>query len=121
MLSDIKFIKLLFKSYIIILILNGCSTADADNVKKISNDRNRVKGEYLIKLKPDCGEDVIKKIMNDFAVEEIKIIGDRLYKVKLNNDPGPEKISKIAKKSECIEYAEPNYIYRINPPKKIEK
>ena len=121
MLSYTKFMKLLFKSCIIVLVFNGCSTADADNVKKISNDSNRVKGEYLIKLKLTCGDDVIKKVMNDFEVSEIKIIGDRLYKIKLNNDPGPEKISKIAKESECIEYAEPNYIYRINPPKKREK
>jgi hypothetical protein len=113
--------KLLFKSYIIILILNGCLSADANNEKKISDDRDRVKGEYIIKLKPNFGEDAIRKVMNDFDICKIETIGDRLYKIKLNKDPGPEKISKIAKKSECIEYAEPNYIYRINPPKKREK
>ena len=56
--------------------------------------------------------------MKDFGISEIESIGDRLYKVKLTNDPGPEKISRIAEKSDCIEYAEPNYIYRINPPRK---
>ena len=106
----------------IILLLNGCSTADADNLKQISNDiskdNDRVEGEYLIKLKPDFGEGAIKKVMSDFNISKIENIGDRLYKIKLNNDPGPEKISRIAEKSDSIEYAEPNYIYRINPPRK---
>ena len=121
MLSYMKFMKLLVKSFIVVLALNGCLSAETNNPKKTSDDQDRVIGEYLIKLKLGCGEDAIKKVMNDFKVCEIEIILDRLYKIKLQNDPGPEKISKIAKESECIEYAEPNYIYRINPPKKLTK
>ena len=113
--------RILTKSFIVVLVLNGCLSAEPNNPKKISDDRDRVIGEYLIKLKPDFGEADIKKVMNDFEVYQIEIIADRLYKIKLKNDPGPEKISKIAKESVCIEYAEPNYIYRINPPKKLTK
>ena len=110
--------------FLIFTGFNACSSKEPENngnIKKMTKQNNRVPGEYLIKLSADNGEKEINDLFKTYGIESITPIGERLFKVKLENDPGPETIKEIADKSVKIDYAEPNYIYRINPPGKKEK
>jgi len=113
---------IIFLLIIVVLLLSACSsTSIAGNgamKKKVGNDDDRVKGEYLVKLKQDGTKDMIKNLYGTYGIESIKSIGERLYKIRLKSDPGPDTITNKAKRSDSIEYAEPNYIYRITPPGK---
>ena len=105
-------------------ILTGFSACTAGepensgNIKNMKNNNDRVAGEYLVKLSPNSDVSIINKLLKAYRIESINPAGERLFKVKLENDPGPEMIKEIADRSDKIEYAEPNYIYRINPPGK---
>lgn len=100
---------------------SACSAGEPENkgnLKNMSNHNDRVAGEYLVKLSQNSDVNIINKLFKAYGIENITPAGERLFKMKLKNDPGPEKIKEIADRSDKIEYAEPNYIYRINPPGK---
>lgn len=114
-----QFFFILFFS--ILTGFSGCSAGEPENngnLKNMSNHNDRVEGEYLVKLSQNSDVNIINKLFKAYGIENIAPAGDRLFKMKLKNDPGPEMIKEIAERSEKIEYAEPNYIYRINPPGK---
>lgn len=107
-----------------LLILCSCATAETgsnEHLKQKTAGQDRVPGEYLVKIKAGTDVKDIEKLFKPYGLEKISPAGVRLYKIKLNNDPGPEIIKEVAEKSKSIEYAEPNYIYRINPPTEKRK
>ena len=100
---------------------SACSAGEPENngnLKSINNHNDRVEGEYLVKLSQNTDVNTINELFNVYGIDSITPAGKRLFKMKIKNDPGPEKIKEIADRSYKIEYAEPNYIYRINPPGK---
>ncbi len=108
----------------IILFPYSCSTGTADNGKGMRNfqrPQNRVEGEYLLKLNMTGSKEDIEKYFQDYKIVEIRLIRDRLYKLKIEKDPGPDVLRKIAKDSGKFEYIEPNYIYRAAPQGTTEK
>ncbi|HSV96453.1 MAG TPA: hypothetical protein VLM75_05895 [Spirochaetota bacterium] len=108
----------------LIIFPAACTSADGDNekgIKNLSDQKNRAPGEYLIKLGRGAGKEEIEKRYGRYGIVEMLSVGDRLYKLKIKEDPGPEMIREIAENGGAIEYAEPNYIYKTGPPGKRGK
>ncbi len=110
---------------VLIIFQSACFTKGiSENSNKNNRFRgrqNRVKGEYLVKLRDSAEKKDIEISFKDYEIIEIKLIKKRLYKLKIKKDPGPAILQKRAKKSGKFEYIEPNCIYRLNPPKAKKK
>lgn len=102
-----------------ILLSSSCRSEQSTGIIKNSNAyNNRIKGEYLVKLKPSSVVEDINRSFGVYTIEKVVPVSKLLYKVILTDDPGIEKIKEIVSESGKFEYAEPNLIYRINPPDK---
>ena len=105
-----------------VLLSGSCRSEQSTGIIKSSNAYdNRIKGEYLVKLKPSSVVEDINKAFGVYTIEKIVPVSKMLYKIILTNDPGIEKIKEIVSEMGKFEYAEPNLIYRINPPDKQKK
>ncbi len=73
-----------------------------------------VPNEYLVTVKPGHGESAARTALSSLGVREISRVSDRLFLVKVTNDPGLAEVEKLAKLTPGIEAVQPNFIYSIN-------
>ena len=78
---------------------------------------NRVPGEYLVRLRDasDNG-DVIRQAFRDFGIVQMASLGNGLWQVRLERDPGPDTLARLAAGNAAIVHIQPNYRYRQQTP-----
>jgi hypothetical protein len=78
------------------------------------SDQSRVTGEYLITVNEGVGPEIISDLYTQFGVKVIQKLGENLYQINIDQDPGPQLINDVSKKSKSIKATQPNFIYRAN-------
>lgn len=104
------------------LLVAGCT--DSTNQKNMEPRtittqpamKNRVPGQYIVILKEGGSSETLTEVFIQYGIQSIKDLSRDRYVITLEQDPGPEEISKKAATSTEIEYVQPNYIYRTMQP-----
>jgi hypothetical protein len=102
--------------------LLGCT--DAANQKNVEPgtiptqpaSENRVPAQYIVSLKEDSNTQILTEVFQQYGIKSIKDLSRGRYVITLEQDPGPDEISKQAATSTEILSVQPNYIYRATPP-----
>ena len=104
------------------LALAGCT--DAANQKNMEPrilspqpvKDNRLVGQYIVTLKEGRSSETLTEVFKQFGIKSIKDLSRGRYLITLDQDPGPEEMTKQTANSSEIEDVQPNYIYRTMPP-----
>jgi len=104
------------------LAVAGCT--DSANQKNVepriltpqSASENRAPGQYIVTLKEGGNSETLTEVFKQYGIKSIKDLSKRRYLITLEQDPGPEALTKQAATSSDIEDVQPNYIYRTMPP-----
>jgi hypothetical protein len=75
--------------------------------------QDSVAGEYLVTVNEGVQPELISGLYAHFGVKAIRKLGDNLYQINIENDPGQEKMNEVTSQSKAIKSVQPNYIYRI--------
>ncbi|MBN4080214.1 hypothetical protein JYT31_00980 [Beggiatoa alba] len=84
-----------------------------------TDTKNRVTGEYIVTLKPGHKLPAIREVYSAYKITSLKKIGPDRYLIHLQPDPGPEPVKTQGLSSDAIKSVQPNFIYSINPPRKL--
>jgi hypothetical protein len=76
---------------------------------------NRLPGQYLVTLKEGGDAETLNEVFKHYGIKSIQDLSRGRYLITLEQDPGPEEITKLAATSSDIEDVQPNYIYRKMP------
>lgn len=76
------------------------------------DDSDRVPGEYVAKLAEGTEPSVLEEAFRRYGVAELERLYRNRYRIRLEEDPGPEVIEQRADEYDAIEVIEPNYRYR---------
>ena len=78
---------------------------------------NRVPGEYLVQLRDASADDgVIRRVFKDFGILQMEPLGKGVWQVRLERDPGPDALKRLAAGNAAIVHIQPNYRYRQQTP-----
>lgn len=83
--------------------------------------QDRVPGEYLVTVQKGGDEALIRKLFAPFSVKEVQSLGEGLFLLKIEKDPGPKALKKKGRESEQIRSVQPNFVYQLNRPKSPSK
>jgi len=75
---------------------------------------NRVPSVYLVTVSGQHSQNDLEALFSRYGLAGITVIGSQQYKVILTQDPGLQRLQKLATESDVIKYIQPNYIYRTN-------
>ncbi|MCL2154724.1 MAG: S8 family serine peptidase [Leptospirales bacterium] len=96
---------------------SGMTLSCSKNGFAKTNKNEYVPGEVLVKFKDDTSDIKSSQIMNKFGLGETKDVpfvhNGRLKKIRLNDGINIKDAIAQYKSQTDVEYAEPNYIYRI--------
>jgi hypothetical protein len=76
---------------------------------------NQLPGQYIVILKEGANSEVLKQVFTQYGIKAIQDLSKDRYLIILEQDPGPETISRQAVSASDIEAVQPNYIYRALP------
>ncbi len=96
---------------------NKTLLADKNNSQKYSEE-DRVTGEYIITVEEGIDRDNIYGLFTDHTIVSLEKIKNNIFLIRLENDPGPEKIRNKYIGLDAIKDIQPNYKYSIDPPDK---
>ncbi|MBA7654556.1 hypothetical protein ES703_62436 [subsurface metagenome] len=93
----------------------GCSKAPKESALPIERPEAKyIKGEILVKFKKGTAKERIEEINKRFGVAVIKILGDQeVYHLRIPEDSTVPQMVKRYQDLPEVEYAQPNYRYRI--------
>jgi hypothetical protein len=74
--------------------------------------QDQMPGEYIITISPSGDEEQIRKLFEDYRIKDIKDLGRRRFLIKLEHDPGLDKIKRMSLESTFVKQVQPNFIYR---------
>ena len=100
----------------------GCSEPvtqnnnESQNTSTYPTNENRLPGQYIVTLKEGANADVLKQVFQSYGIKSMRDLSRGRYLVILEQDPGPEEMTKQTANSSEIEDVQPNYIYRTMPP-----
>ena len=77
--------------------------------KQLQTKRSR---EYIVTVKKGSGDALLSQVFSEFLIEKMHGISDRLYLIKLKNDPGLNVLKQRISNNDKIVRIQPNYIYR---------
>ena len=108
--------------FLVSIGLVGC--VDATNQKNLEPKAvpaqaatdNRVVGQYIVTMKEGRDSETLTEVFQQYGIKSIKDLSQGRYVITLEQDPGPEEISKQAASSSEIDHVQPNYIYRTMEP-----
>ncbi len=84
-------------------------------VKQPAADKKYVEGEVLVKFKKEITNEEIKSFLSDYNLQVLDIIkGINVFRFKTPKSMPLEEILDKLNKDSRTEYAEPNYIFKIN-------
>jgi hypothetical protein len=74
-----------------------------------------VPGQILVKFKENTLKETVSEIQKTLHLKTVRIVSPpSLYLMEITDDTPVEKIIREIKKYDVLEYAEPNYIRKIN-------
>lgn len=84
---------------------------------------SRRRGEYLVTWKEGSSADVVQRTvlrrLARFSPEVVKsLAGQRMFLIRLKNDPGPDAVARLLRGQPGIEAVQPNFLYHTNPPRR---
>ncbi len=82
----------------------------------MTGTQDRAPGEYLVTVQKGGDEALIRKLFARFSVREVRSLGDSLFLLKIEEDPGPEAIKREGEENDQIRSVQPNFVYRFNRP-----
>jgi hypothetical protein len=103
------------------IIAAGCT--DSANQKNLDPrtitpqpaSENRIPGQYLVTLKEGGSPEKLTEVFNKYEIKSIQELSTGRYLITLDQDPGPQEVSKQAATSSNIEHVQPNYFYQTMP------
>lgn len=105
------------------LMLSACAHAPADqaqanrpSVAMDVEEKARVPGEYLVSLTSDSSEQAISERYGQFDIAEVTALGDEVYLLVLNRDPGPRTMVKLVQDDFRFRGVQANIIYWAHRP-----
>jgi thermitase len=102
-------------------MLLGLSTLVVAGSLQAASLAEHVPGEIIVKFKAGKGKNFSQqKSISSLGIKsqrEIKLTYDQLSVLKVDADKSMEKVLESLNQNPDIEYAEPNFIYRVNPIK----
>jgi hypothetical protein len=109
-----KFISLI--ALILPLSTIACTRPHTETIalnEKPTNTLNQSQSSGYIVTSINEGEPSIRRIYTKFGIVAIKLIGNGLYELHVQNDPGLHEMENLATHSGgAIESIQPNYIYK---------
>ena len=102
---------------------SACSQTPRDPVPApmdFPSRQTRVPGEYLVTLAAGADVKAIAALYGRFGIRGTQAIGSDVFLVKLTEDPGPARMEEVRAQSAQIKAVQPNFVYRINGPRKIQ-
>jgi hypothetical protein len=82
--------------------------------------QTRVPGEYLVTLAEGADAKAIADLYGRFGIKGTRGLGNSVFLVTLIADPGPAKLEELRGQSTQIKTVQPNFVYRINAPGKVQ-
>jgi len=116
--------KYIYFPIVIILSVFILFSCTSKNMKKESTNINResyedrVAGEYIVTLREGVAEDFLYSYFSRLSVLSVSKIHDTVFLIKVENDPGPDKIKEEYLDNDRILNIQPNYKYELKPPEK---
>jgi hypothetical protein len=80
----------------------------------LSSRQTRAAGEYLVTLIPGADSKVIADLYGRFGIKGMKDLGNNLFLVTLNEDPGPAMMEELRGQNAQVKAVQPNFVYRTN-------
>ena len=78
-------------------------------------EKKYVEGQILVKFKAGLSQEDINKFLSDYGLKKMEIIqGINVYKLALPPGKTVQDVLKLIQKDQRIEYAEPNYLFKLN-------
>lgn len=113
----------LIKYFILIacfFILSSCKDSQQNiiNIKgdgvatTLEQDNKHVSNEYIIVTVDSIKPDAIKNIFKEFGIKSVVSFSKDKYLIRIENDPGIDKMKEISKNHTEIKYIQYNYIYK---------
>jgi hypothetical protein len=90
----------------------GNPTVSAQTPPVEGKSQQRVPGQYLVTLAAGADARAINDLYGRFGIKSARSIGNDVYLVALNEDPGPEEMEKLRRGNAQIKAVQPNYVYR---------
>lgn len=85
------------------------------NKNSSQQEKKYVEGQILVKFKVGLSQEGINKFLSDYGLKKMEIIqGINVYKLGLPPGKTVQDILKLIQKDQRIEYAEPNYLFKLN-------
>ncbi len=101
------------------LLIVACGNGNSPDVQPVlrpaspAATENRVPGEYLVQLRDaSADEGTIRRVFKEFGILQMEPLGKGLWQVRLERDPGPEALERVAAGNAAIVHIQPNYRYR---------
>ncbi|EQA35196.1 hypothetical protein LEP1GSC047_1326 [Leptospira inadai serovar Lyme str. 10] len=93
---------------------SGKNTRNAGNKYKIAPKKaqSSVRNEYILTLRKGTGSERVKELLPDFKIIRMEKIGESMFHVVFESDPGIELLKSAGKKSGFVESVEPNQIFK---------
>ncbi|MBC8393072.1 MAG: hypothetical protein H8E17_10965 [Deltaproteobacteria bacterium] len=78
-------------------------------------DGTYIPGQILVKFKDNTLKEIINKIQKNHHLQTIRVVSPpNLYLMEITDGTSVERVIRELKKYDALEYAEPNYIRKIN-------
>ena len=100
----------------VVLVLTGCSAADYSQPTLTAAPETKlssyVPGEFIVTAAPAANIDQVRLIYAAFGVKEIRDLGRGRFLLRLEHDPGLDRVRSAGVQSGMITAVQPNYVYR---------
>jgi len=99
----------------------GCANGDTPGKSEATaadgwSQQTRVPGEYLVTLAARADVKAISGLYGRFEVRGIRDLGQGVFLVTLDDDPGPASMEKLRAGNVHIKSVQPNFVYGIRGP-----
>lgn len=97
----------------LVSFVGACAQTRAEGEARLPSNtqENRVPGEYLVGLAAGSDPTEARKLFAAYGVAEWRHVRKDTYLVRLQNDPGPDALARLAEGTAAVRYVEPNRIY----------
>lgn len=96
---------------------SGKAVAGADEKRApMAETQDRIPGEYLVTVQKGGDQALIRQLFAQYSIREVRSLGDSLFLLRVDEDPGPEAIKRKGEECAQIASVQPNFVYRINRP-----
>ncbi len=80
-----------------------------------ATQQQRVQGEYIISLRKGGDEKHLRALYKKYGIQKVTPMGRGRYLIRIQRDPGLERLKKETIDSEFIKAVQPNFRYHTTP------